>query len=97
MKFAGGRRVASPVDVTPLIDIIFQLVIFFMVTTNFITTISQYIIVTFTTINFTITTTCAYRIITISSINSNLIIMQYVNSITTITTCNREYTARIRS
>ena len=29
---------ASPVDVTPLIDIIFQLVIFFMVTTNFITT-----------------------------------------------------------
>lgn len=38
MKFAGGRRVASPVDVTPLIDIIFQLVIFFMVTTNFITT-----------------------------------------------------------
>jgi len=38
MKFAGGRRVAAPVDVTPLIDIIFQLVIFFMVTTNFITT-----------------------------------------------------------
>lgn len=38
MKFAGGRRIASPVDVTPLIDIIFQLVIFFMVTTNFITT-----------------------------------------------------------
>ena len=37
MKFAGGRRVVSPVDVTPLIDIIFQLVIFFMVSTNFVT------------------------------------------------------------
>jgi len=37
MKFAGARRVASPVDVTPLIDIIFQLVIFFMVSTNFVT------------------------------------------------------------
>jgi biopolymer transport protein ExbD len=38
MRFAGGRRVTAPPDVTPLIDIIFQLVIFFMVTTNFITT-----------------------------------------------------------
>ncbi len=38
MKFAGGRRIPSPVDVTPLIDIIFQLVIFFMVSTNFVTT-----------------------------------------------------------
>ena len=38
MRFTGGRRVPSPVDVTPLIDIIFQLVLFFMVSTNFVAT-----------------------------------------------------------
>ena len=37
MNFSGGRRRdESTVDVTPLIDIIFQLVLFFMVSTTFI-------------------------------------------------------------
>jgi len=34
----GGRREPLRVDVTPLIDIIFQLVLFFMVSTTFVTT-----------------------------------------------------------
>ena len=37
MNFSNRRRPATLVDVTPLIDIIFQLVLFFMVSTTFIT------------------------------------------------------------
>ena len=37
MNFAIRRREPSRVDVTPLIDIIFQLVLFFMVSTTFVT------------------------------------------------------------
>lgn len=37
-KRAGGKREPLRVDVTPLIDIIFQLVLFFMVSTTFIST-----------------------------------------------------------
>lgn len=36
MRFARARREPARVDVTPLIDIIFQLVIFFMVSTTFL-------------------------------------------------------------
>ncbi len=38
MNFAVRRRAEAVVDVTPLIDIIFQLVLFFMVSTTFVTT-----------------------------------------------------------
>ena len=38
MAFGRSRREAPRVDVTPLIDIIFQLVLFFMVSTTFVTT-----------------------------------------------------------
>lgn len=38
MNFAARRRAEAVVDVTPLIDIIFQLVLFFMVSTTFVTT-----------------------------------------------------------
>ena len=37
MKFRRNRREPTRVDVTPLIDIIFQLVLFFMVSTTFVT------------------------------------------------------------
>ena len=37
MNFAPQRRQEERVDVTPLIDIIFQLVLFFMVSTTFVT------------------------------------------------------------
>lgn len=37
MVFGRSRREALRVDVTPLIDIIFQLVLFFMVSTTFVT------------------------------------------------------------
>lgn len=37
MNFRRSRREAARVDVTPLIDIIFQLVLFFMVSTTFVT------------------------------------------------------------
>ncbi len=37
MNFSIRRREESRVDVTPLIDIIFQLVLFFMVSTTFVT------------------------------------------------------------
>ena len=37
MNFSARRREEPLVDVTPLIDIIFQLVIFFMVSTTFVT------------------------------------------------------------
>ena len=36
MNFSRARRVDPVVDVTPLIDIIFQLVLFFMVSTTFV-------------------------------------------------------------
>jgi len=36
LKFQSKRREGSGVDVTPLIDIIFQLVLFFMVSTTFV-------------------------------------------------------------
>ncbi len=36
MNFSRSRRVEPVVDVTPLIDIIFQLVLFFMVSTTFV-------------------------------------------------------------
>ena len=36
MNFARARRLDPVVDVTPLIDIIFQLVLFFMVSTTFV-------------------------------------------------------------
>lgn len=38
MNFRARRRAEAVVDVTPLIDIIFQLVLFFMVSTTFVTT-----------------------------------------------------------
>jgi biopolymer transport protein ExbD len=38
VKFAVRRRAELVVDITPLIDIIFQLVLFFMVSTTFVTT-----------------------------------------------------------
>ena len=38
MNFSSRRRDEGTVDVTPLIDIIFQLVLFFMVSTTFVTT-----------------------------------------------------------
>lgn len=37
MNFSRSRRAEVVVDVTPLIDIIFQLVLFFMVSTTFVT------------------------------------------------------------
>lgn len=37
MNFSIRRRAESIVDITPLIDIIFQLVLFFMVSTTFVT------------------------------------------------------------
>jgi len=37
LKFRRNRREPTRVDVTPLIDIIFQLVLFFMVSTTFVT------------------------------------------------------------
>jgi len=37
VNFSRSRRVESNVDVTPLIDIIFQLVLFFMVSATFVT------------------------------------------------------------
>ncbi len=37
MNFSRSRRIEVGVDVTPLIDIIFQLVLFFMVSTTFVT------------------------------------------------------------
>ncbi len=37
MNFSVRRREPSRVDVTPLIDVIFQLVLFFMVSTTFVT------------------------------------------------------------
>jgi len=37
VNFSRARRVEPVVDVTPLIDIIFQLVLFFMVSTTFVT------------------------------------------------------------
>jgi biopolymer transport protein ExbD len=37
VNFSRARRVEPIVDVTPLIDIIFQLVLFFMVSTTFVT------------------------------------------------------------
>ena len=37
MNFSRSRRAEPVVDVTPLIDIIFQLVLFFMVSTTFVT------------------------------------------------------------
>ena len=36
MNFSRSRRIEPVVDVTPLIDIIFQLVLFFMVSTTFV-------------------------------------------------------------
>ena len=38
MKFAISRRPDPTIDVTPMIDVVFQLVLFFMVSTTFITT-----------------------------------------------------------
>jgi len=38
LNFRKRRRAETRVDVTPLIDIIFQLVLFFMVSTTFVTT-----------------------------------------------------------
>lgn len=37
MEFTGRRRPETMVDVTPLIDILFQLLLFFMVSTTFVT------------------------------------------------------------
>ncbi len=37
MRFVSGRRPDPVIDVTPMIDIVFQLVLFFMVSTNFVT------------------------------------------------------------
>ena len=37
MRFSNARRADPLIDVTPMIDIVFQLVLFFMVTTTFIT------------------------------------------------------------
>ena len=37
MRFAVSRRPDPIVDVTPMIDIVFQLVLFFMVSTTFVT------------------------------------------------------------
>lgn len=37
MKFAASRRDDASIDVTPMIDIVFQLVLFFMVSTTFAT------------------------------------------------------------
>ena len=37
MKFGTTRRPDPVIDVTPMIDIVFQLVLFFMVTTTFVT------------------------------------------------------------
>ncbi|MBN2799572.1 MAG: biopolymer transporter ExbD [Deltaproteobacteria bacterium] len=36
MRFAGARRADPILDITPMIDIVFQLVLFFMVSTTFI-------------------------------------------------------------
>lgn len=36
MKFGGARREDPIIDITPMIDIVFQLVLFFMVSTTFI-------------------------------------------------------------
>jgi biopolymer transport protein ExbD len=37
MRFSVGRRPDPIVDITPMIDIVFQLVLFFMVSTTFVT------------------------------------------------------------
>lgn len=37
MRFSVSRRADPTIDVTPMIDVVFQLLIFFMVTTTFIT------------------------------------------------------------
>jgi len=39
MRFSrvGRRRTLAGLDITPMIDVVFQLVLFFMVTTNFVT------------------------------------------------------------
>lgn len=37
MRFAVGRRPDPVIDISPLIDIVFQLVLFFMVSTTFVT------------------------------------------------------------
>lgn len=36
MRFVAGRRPDPVIDVTPMIDVVFQLVLFFMVSTNFV-------------------------------------------------------------
>ena len=36
MRFAAQRRVDPTIDVTPMIDVVFQLVLFFMVSTTFV-------------------------------------------------------------
>jgi biopolymer transport protein ExbD len=36
MRFANARRAEPMIDVTPMIDIVFQLVLFFMVSTTFV-------------------------------------------------------------
>ena len=38
MKFGSPRRPDPIVDVTPMIDVVFQLVLFFMVSTTFVST-----------------------------------------------------------
>ncbi|MEN0063555.1 MAG: biopolymer transporter ExbD [Myxococcota bacterium] len=38
MRFVTGRRDDATIDVTPMIDVVFQLVLFFMVSTNFVET-----------------------------------------------------------
>ncbi|MEO0605235.1 MAG: biopolymer transporter ExbD [Myxococcota bacterium] len=38
MRFVTTRRPDATIDVTPMIDVVFQLVLFFMVSTNFIET-----------------------------------------------------------
>ena len=38
MKFGGRRREDPRIDVTPMIDVVFQLLLFFMVTTTFVST-----------------------------------------------------------
>ncbi len=38
MRFVTSRRPDPTIDVTPMIDVVFQLVLFFMVSTNFIET-----------------------------------------------------------
>ena len=38
MRFAAKRRPEPSIDVTPMIDVVFQLVLFFMVSTTFVST-----------------------------------------------------------